>query len=280
MSLSQDSGIFFRIRSGIMIKDYEQFKEAVFKLSTIDLNAYKERQMKRRLDSLIRKNGFKGYDDYVAALKSNKEVYEEFITYMTINVSEFFRNKTQWDVLEKQILPYLFERFGKKITIWSAACSTGDEPYSLAMVLSKFMPLSNIKIIATDIDQQILSKAKVGLYNEKSIAGVPEEFKKEYFTQVGRSYKINDNLKRCIEFRQHDLLKDSYPKQCDLIVCRNVLIYFTEEAKDKIYTRFNQSLKKDGILFVGSTEQIIQSHRYNFSSDYTFFYKKDGEVNR
>jgi chemotaxis protein methyltransferase CheR len=261
-----------------MIKDYEQFKEAVFKLSTIDLNAYKERQMKRRLDSLIRKNGFQGYDNYVTALKTDKNVYEEFITYMTINVSEFFRNKAQWDVLENNIFPYLFERFGKNITIWSAACSTGDEPYSLAMVLSKFMPLSNIKIIATDIDQQILSKAKVGLYNEKAIAGVPEEFKKQYFTQVGRSYKINDNLKKCIEFKQHDLLKDSYPKNCDLIVCRNVLIYFTEEAKDKIYTRFNQSLKKDGILFVGSTEQIIQSHRYNFLSDYTFFYKKAGEI--
>jgi len=261
-----------------MVKDYEQFKDEIYKLSTIDLNAYKERQMKRRLDSLIRKNGFANYDEYVNALKKKKEIYEEFITYMTINVSEFFRNTGQWNVLEKDIFPYLFGKFGKSLTIWSAACSTGDEPYSLAMVLSKFMPLSKIKIIATDIDEQILSKAKVGLYNEKSIAGVPAEFKSKYFDKIGQSYKVNDEIKRCITFKQHNLLKDTYPKNVDLIVCRNVLIYFTEEAKDGIYRKFNQSLKRDGILFVGSTEQIIQSQRYNFSSDFTFFYKKDGDI--
>jgi chemotaxis protein methyltransferase CheR len=261
-----------------MVKDYEDFKQEVFKISTIDLNAYKERQMKRRLDSLISKNGFKDYEAYVKALKTQKEVYEEFITYMTINVSEFFRNTSQWSVLEKDIFPYLFDKFGKQITIWSAACSTGDEPYSLAMVLSKFLPLNKIKIIATDIDHQILSKAKVGLYNEKSIAGVPAEFKAKYFEKVGQSFKIVDEIKQCIEFKQHNLLKDAYPSNVDLIVCRNVLIYFTEEAKDDIYKKFNKSLKKDGILFVGSTEQIIQCQRYNFSTSLTFFYKKEGEL--
>ncbi|MBN2221830.1 MAG: protein-glutamate O-methyltransferase CheR [Vallitaleaceae bacterium] len=261
-----------------MVKDYEDFKSEVYKLSTIDLNAYKERQMKRRLDSLIKKNGFHDYDDYVKALRSNKAIYEEFINYMTINVSEFFRNPTQWDVLEQKILPYLFNQFGKSITVWSAACSTGDEPYSLAMVLSKFMPINKINIIATDIDDQILSKAKVGLYNEKSIAGVPAEFKAKYFEKVGQSYKVNDELKKCIKFQKHNLLKDVYPTNVDMIVCRNVLIYFTEEAKDEIYKKFNKSLKKNGILFVGSTEQIIQSQRYNYSSDFTFFYKKDGEI--
>lgn len=261
-----------------MVKDYEDFKSEVYKLSTIDLNAYKERQMKRRLDSLIKKNGFNDYDEYVKALRSNKAIYEEFINYMTINVSEFFRNPTQWDVLEQKILPYLFNQFGKSITIWSAACSTGDEPYSLAMVLSKFMPINKINIIATDIDDQILSKAKVGLYNDKSIAGVPAEFKAKYFEKVGQSFKVNDELKKCIKFQKHNLLKDPYPTNVDMIVCRNVLIYFTEEAKDEIYKKFNKSMKKNGILFVGSTEQIIQSQRYNFSSDFTFFYKKDGEL--
>lgn len=261
-----------------MVKDYEEFKSAIFKLSTIDLNAYKERQMKRRLDSLIRKHGFVDYDAYVQALKAKTEIYDEFITYMTINVSEFFRNTNQWTVLENDIFPYLFDKFGKNVTIWSAACSTGDEPYSLAMVLSRFMPLSRIKIIATDIDDQILSKAKTGLYNEKSIAGVPKDLKDKYFEKVGQSYKVSDEIKKCIQFKQHNLLKDAYPKDVDLIVCRNVLIYFTEEAKDEIYKKFNKSLKNEGVLFVGSTEQIIQSQRYNFSSDYTFFYKKVGEV--
>lgn len=261
-----------------MVKDYEQFKSEIFKLSTIDLNAYKERQMKRRLDSLIRKHGFANYDEYINELKPKTEVYEEFITYMTINVSEFFRNTTQWNVLENDIFPYLFKKFGKNVTIWSAACSTGDEPYSLAMVLSRFMPLNRIKIIATDIDDQILSKAKTGIYNEKSIAGVPKDLKDKYFEKIGNSYKVSDEIKKCIQFKQHNLLKDAYPQNCDLIVCRNVLIYFTEEAKDEIYKKFNKSLKKEGILFVGSTEQIIQSQRYNFVSDFTFFYRKEGEV--
>lgn len=257
-----------------MVKDYEAFKGEVFKMTKIDLTAYKERQMKRRIESLIKKNGFDDYNAYVKALKTDTKVYEEFVNYLTINVSEFFRNTSQWEVLEKEIFPYLFGKFGKRVKIWSAACSTGDEPYSLAMVLSKFMPLSQIQIIATDIDQQILAKAQQGLYNEKSIAGVPKEFRNKYFEKVGPSYRVSDDIKKCITFKSHNLLKDRYPGDLDLIVCRNVLIYFTEEAKSDIYKNFNKSLKKEGILFVGSTEQIIQSVKYNFESTHSFFYKK------
>ncbi len=262
----------------ILIKDYEGFKADVFTLTKIDLNAYKERQMKRRIESLIKKNGYKGFDDYAAALRKDKDIYEEFVNYLTINVSEFFRNTTQWVVLENEIFPYLFNKFGKKIKIWSAACSTGDEPYSLAMVLSKFIPLSQIQIIATDIDKQILAKAQQGLYNEKSVAGVPTEFKNKYFEKIGQSYRVSDEIKKCITFKQHNLLKDPYPDHLDLIVCRNVLIYFTEDAKSEIYKKFNRSLKNEGVLFVGSTEQIIQSMKYNFSSTQSFFYQKIDEI--
>lgn len=261
-----------------MAIDYEAFKKEVFKLSSIDLSAYKERQMKRRIDSLIRKNGYSDYDGYVTAIRNEKPIYEEFINYLTINVSEFFRNPAQWDVLIKEVIPYLQSEFNKNIKIWSAACSTGDEPYSLAMVMSEFLPLNQISILATDIDDQILSKAKTGLYNEKSIEGVPERFKKKYFEPVGKSYKIADEIKNCITFKKHNLLKDSYPENLDLVVCRNVLIYFTEEAKNDIYTKFNHSLKKKGILFVGSTEQIIQSQKYQFEPVKSFFYKKLGDV--
>ena len=261
-----------------MIKDYEGFKGEIFKLTKVDLNAYKERQMKRRIESLIKKNGFSDFNDYLGALKTNKDIYEEFVNYLTINVSEFFRNTSQWEVLEKEIFPYLFGKFGKRVKIWSAACSTGDEPYSLAMVLSKFMPLSQIQIIATDIDKQILARAEQGIYNEKSIAGVPKEFKDKYFEKMGASYRVSDDIKKCIKFKQHNLLKDAYPDNLDLIVCRNVLIYFTEEAKSEIYKGFNKSLKNEGILFVGSTEQIIQSMKYNFESTHSFFYKKNGHI--
>lgn len=257
-----------------MANDYESFKKDIFKLTTIDLNAYKERQMKRRIDTLISRNKYSDYDSYVKALKENKDLFEEFVNYLTINVSEFYRNPQLWEVLEKDIFPELISAHGNGLKIWSAACSTGDEPYSLVMLLSKFMPLNRIKIIATDIDRQILEKARMGIYSANSLSGLPDEFKKKYFTQVGSSYKISDEIKKCVEFKQHNLLKDAYPSGCDLIVCRNVLIYFTEEAKDDIYRKFYASLNRGGVLFVGSTEQIIDYKDIGYISKKLFFYQK------
>ncbi|WP_176461597.1 CheR family methyltransferase [Anaeromicrobium sediminis] len=253
--------------------NYEEFKDVIHRKSKINLNYYKERQMKRRIDSLIKRNNFKGYKDYYEALCKDKDLYEQFINYLTINVSEFYRNINQWKVLESEVFPYLLSK-NKKLKIWSAACSTGDEPYSLAMCLSNLIPLSSISIIATDIDKEVLRKAKEGIYSEKSVAGVPTNFVNKYFNKVGDKYQIKSEIKKCIEFKEHNLLNDPYPKNCDLIVCRNVMIYFTEESKDMIYKKFNESLKGGGILFVGSTEQIIMPTRYNFESLKTFFYKK------
>ncbi len=255
--------------------NYETFKDQVFQLTKIDLSSYKERQMKRRIDALIAKHKITSYNTYVDTLKKNPVMFEEFVNYLTINVSEFYRNPEQWALLEKEVLPYLFQRFGNNLKIWSAACSTGDEPYSLVMLLSKVMPLNRIKVIATDIDKQILEKAKLGLYNVKSLKGLPEEFITKYFKAINSTtYQISDAVKSQVEFRAHNLLKDDYPSQCDLIICRNVLIYFTEEAKDNIYKKFNAALKKDGILFVGSTEQIIQPQNLQFATYKSFFYKK------
>lgn len=257
-----------------MIYDYEYFKKAVYDLTTIDLNAYKEKQMKRRIDTLISKNGMKEYDKYVQVLKTDKARFEEFVNYLTINVSEFYRNADQWQLLDKEIFPELIERFGRNLKIWSAACSTGDEPYSLVMALSRHLPLCQIRIVATDIDKQVLAKAKVGLYNEKSIAGVPADLRQKYFTQIGPSYQITKEIKDRVEFKEHNLLKDAYPSDCNLIVCRNVLIYFTEEAKEEIYKKFEHALKPGGLLFIGSTEQIINYRDIGYERRNSFFYMK------
>ncbi len=257
------------------MSDYESFKKQVYSLSSIDLNAYKERQMKRRIDSLISKNGFKDYDEYVKGLKSDKKLYADFINYLTINVSEFWRNPEQWEILEKEMIPYLINKYGKNLKIWSAACSTGDEPYSLVMLLSKFMPLSQIKIIATDIDDQVIEIAKIGIYNVKSIKGLPKEFVNKYFTKVTEtSYQISDEIKKRVEFKKHNLLKDPYPNDCAMIVCRNVVIYFTDEAKNEVFKKFQSVLKPEGVLFVGSTEQIIQAAQIGFNPQHSFFYIK------
>lgn len=257
-----------------MAYDYEYFKKEILALTSIDLNCYKEKQMKRRIDTLIAKHKIVGYDKYVLGLKTDKELFEEFVNYITINVSEFYRNPEQWKLMDEQVIPELIQKFGKNLKIWSAACSTGDEPYSLVMALSKHLPLSNIKIYATDLDKQVIAKAKVGLYSEKSITSVPDDLKKKFFTKVGTSYKISDEIKARVEFKEHNLLKDNYPNDYHLIVCRNVLIYFTEEAKDEVFRKFYKSLASGGILFIGSTEQIINYKEIGYDRKNSFFYQK------
>ncbi len=257
-----------------MAYDYEYFKKAVFDLTKIDLNAYKEKQMKRRIDTLISKNKIVGYENYVSVLKTDQTKFEEFVNYLTINVSEFYRNVDQWQLLDKDVFPELISRYGKNLKIWSAACSTGDEPYSLVMALSRHLPLNQIRIYATDLDKQVIEKAKLGLYGEKSVAGVPADLKKKFFTKVGPSYQISDEVKSRVEFKEHNLLKDTYPTDFHLIVCRNVLIYFTEEAKDEVFRKFQKSLKPGGYLFIGSTEQIINYREVGFDRKNSFFYQR------
>lgn len=254
--------------------DYEAFKAAVFKLTSIDLNAYKEKQMRRRIDTLIGKHKISGYEEFVSQLKTNKELFEEFVNYLTINVSEFYRNPDQWDLMDKEFIPELISKFGKNLKIWSAACSTGDEPYSLVMALSRHLPLSNIKIIATDIDKQVIAHAKNGLYLEKSLTNVPKDLKDKYFTKVGNSYQISQEIKDRVEFKEHNLLKDTYPKDCNFIICRNVLIYFTEEAKDEVFRKFYDNLASKGILFIGSTEQIMNHKDIGYIRRNSFYYEK------
>jgi len=257
-----------------MAYDYAYLKKEVLALTSIDLSCYKENQMKRRIDTLISKHKIVGYDKYIMKLKTDKKMFDEFVNYITINVSEFYRNPEQWKVMDSQVFPELVKKFGRNLKIWSAACSTGDEPYSLVMALSKHVPLNCIRIYATDLDKTVIAKAKTGLYSEKSISAVPDEFKRRYFTKVGPSYKIADEIKARVDFREHNLLKDTYPTEYHMIVCRNVLIYFTEEAKDEVFRKFYKSLASKGVLFIGSTEQIINYREIGYERKNAFFYQK------
>ncbi|AFS78447.1 chemotaxis protein methyltransferase CheR [Gottschalkia acidurici 9a] len=252
---------------------YESFKSKVYTLTGINLSLYKEKQMKRRITSLGNRNGYKDFDSYFESIKKDKKLFDEFINYLTINVSEFYRNPAQWNTLEKDLLPKLVKS-NRKLNVWSSACSTGEEPYSLVMLLSKFYDIKDIKITATDIDLGAIQKAKMGVYSEKSLQNLPLDFKTKFFDKVGTSFKVKDIVKNCVDFKQMNLLEDKYPSGYNLILCRNVLIYFTEEAKDLIYKKFHDALTDDGILFVGSTEQIIMPERYNLKSSKMFFYEK------
>ncbi|KIL48061.1 CheR family methyltransferase [Jeotgalibacillus campisalis] len=256
-----------------MSKDYYDFIESVNKKTGIDLSLYKEAQMKRRLTSLYEKKGYSSFSDFYSSLNKNEKLLKEFLDRMTINVSEFYRNAKRWEVLEKRILPELIKD-KHKVKVWSAACSTGEEPYSLAMILLNLLPPAAFSIVATDIDELALEKAHAGLYSERALAEVPLTMKKRHFIEQGAYYKVSDTIRNCVKFKQQNLLKDSFESQFDLIVCRNVMIYFTEEAKDLLYQKFSNALRKDGILFVGSTEQIFNASKYNLVSEDTFFYRK------
>jgi len=253
---------------------YEDFKKNLNRLINVDLNLYKEKQMKRRISSLLSRNGYKGFDDYFEALKKDSELLDQFINYMTINVSEFYRNLAQWNVLKDTIIPALKAERNGPLKIWSAACSTGEEPYSLVMLLSQFYNLREINVFASDLDEGAMKKAKEGIYTVKSTTNLPIDLKNKYFTKEGSMLKISNDIKSRVEFKKMDLLKDSYPKGFDLICCRNVMIYFTDEAKEEMYRKFNQSLMPYGVFFVGSTEQIISPDKFNFKSSKTFFYEK------
>ena len=255
-----------------MVYDYEYFIKEVEKLTKIDLSAYKQNQMKRRIDALIAKHKTDGYEPYVKVLKTDRVKFDEFVDYITINVSEFYRNPEQWKFLTEKVFPELVNNFGQNLKIWSAACSTGDEPYSLVMALSDFVPLKKIQIMATDINSQVIEKAKIGLYSEKSIASMPEAKKKEFFTKNGNFYQISDKVKKCVTVKEHNLLKDPYPTGMHLIVCRNVLIYFTEEAKDEVFQKYYHSLADKGVLFIGSTEQILRYKEMGYKRMDSFFY--------
>ena len=253
--------------------EYADFISKVKQKLGIDLSLYKEAQMKRRLTSLRDKRGFHSFQAYFLGLENNPILMNEFIDRLTINVSEFYRNPKRWEVLKNDILPAIVKQH-TSISIWSAACSTGEEPYSIAMLMREHFPQVSFRIIATDLDEGVLEKAKQGIYREQALKELPEAWKKKYFNEKNGLYTIDPALKKKIVFKRHNLLADTYPSQQHIIICRNVLIYFTEQAKKSIYQHFSQALVDEGVLFVGSTEQIFHPETYRFKLTETFFYQK------
>jgi len=256
--------------------DYELFKTKFYSLSNIDLNLYKEKQMKRRITSLVEKYGYSSYCSFLEAIKKNPELYNIFINYLTINVSEFYRNPNQWVLFENRILLDIFRnRNLSDLKIWSSACSTGDEPYTIAMILNKYIPFEKINVLASDIDMEAINKAKAGIYSYRNMKDLPKEFLEKHFTKIeSDTYQISEKIRKCVTYRQLNLLEDQYPRGMDIIVCRNVLIYFTEEAKNNIMKGFSEALNKGGVLFIGSTEQIMNYNKFGFKPIETFFYQK------
>lgn len=253
-------------------KDFLLFIKKVKDYTSIDLSQYKEAQMKRRLTTLRMKKGYSTFASFFEAMTKDKELFYEFLDRMTINVSEFWRNPNRWEVLEQKFLPDMLRK-SRKVKCWSAACSTGEEPYTLAMILAELNAQDSV-VLATDIDEGALEKAKKAVYSDRSVRDVPAKYLQKYYRQENLTYHIADSLRKSIRFQKQNLLVDTFDTGFDLIVCRNVMIYFTEEAKHLLYHKFANALKPGGILFVGSTEQIFSPAQYGLESAETFFYRK------
>lgn len=255
-------------------RDWQAFKMKLKGKTQIDLDLYKEPQMKRRIGNLVTRAEFDSYTSYFDHVAKDKDEFAAFIEYLTINVSEFFRTPEKFNKLETDVIPDLLKR-SPTLNIWSAGCSIGAEAYSLAMILKDLTPTKKHRILASDLDIEIIAKAKKGEYVDGELKALNPKRKEKYFTKLpdGR-YAISDEIKKCIEFKRHNLLKDPFEKNFDLILCRNVVIYFTEEAKEQLYTNFFASLKPGGILFVGATEAILNYRRMGYTSYQPFFYQR------
>jgi chemotaxis protein methyltransferase CheR len=233
--------------------------------------------MDRRIMSLMASWGIDDFDTYYETLQKNSARYQEFVKKLTINVSEFFRNPERFDELRRQILPELLKRF-YQVRIWSAGCSNGSEPYSLAIILKELNVGKRVSIIATDIDQAILTKAQAAVYSVNEIRNLSPEIITRYFRQDGSFYHLKPEIQSMVEFRQHNLLQDPFPQPVELILCRNVVIYFTEEAKAELYEKFYKSLNPGGYLMVGGTEPLLYYRNYGFDNPLSFFYRKPPET--
>jgi chemotaxis protein methyltransferase CheR len=257
--------------------EYRYFVDQVKRLSNIDLGNYKPWQIQRRLSFIMDQAGIKDYKQYADLLASDKERLAKFIDWVTINVSEFYRDPLKFKELQQIVLPKLLQH-NRQLKIWSAGCSNGSEAYTLALILEEMTPGVKHTIIGTDIDERILNSARDGEYLERDVKNIPPHLFKRFFVKSDDKISISDKIKNRVTFKKNDLLKDEYDKDFDLILCRNVVIYFTNEAKDNIYKKFLLSLKDHGVLFVGGAESILNAHLLGFRMTHPFFYSKDSNA--
>lgn len=260
-----------------MSTTFNQFKDKAAKILNINLDGYKLKRVKRRTDSLMRRFNVSDYDQCLDLLENDSDFKEAYLNHFTINTSEFFRNPDNFSYLEENILPELFEK-NRKVRIWSAPCSNGSEPYTLAIILSELnIKPDRYEILASDLDSQIIEVAKKGVYGPNSLQNVSEERLNKYFKKISGNaikYKLDEKIMQQVKFEQTDLINDSYQKNWDLILSRNFFIYLTKEIKEELIQKFSDVLKPGGYFFLGNTEFIFNSEKFGLKKIHSSFYQK------
>jgi chemotaxis protein methyltransferase CheR len=246
-------------------QDYEFLRKLLKERSGLDLSADKQYLVESRLVPLARKVGLPGIPELVARMKTgDAAITTDVVEAMTTNETFFFRDKIPFDHLRDTILPALTQARANRRTlrIWSAACSTGQEPYSIAMCLKEKAAMLagwRIEIVGTDLSQEVLEKSKAGIYSQFEVQrGLPIQLLVKNFTQIGEMWQLNADIRGMVQYRKLNLLQDlSSLGKFDVIFCRNVLIYFDQETKAAIFERIARLVEPDGMLMLGAAESVV-----------------------
>lgn len=231
----------------------------------LDCSNYKVSYLKRRVAVRMRATNSKNYKEYERILNANKDEYDLLLDRLTINVSHFFRDISVFEEIKRIIVPELSLK--PVVKIWSAGCANGEEPYTLAMLFDREWPYRKAwKIVATDLDPNCLIRAKEGRYLDRAMIEMPYDFKRKYFSHQDGYWCVNEDLKRNIIFRQVDLTGTIPEEKFDLILCRNVLIYFLPNLQMRLFERFRQLLSPDGFLVLGKTETLLGEWRRKYQA--------------
>ncbi len=235
----------------------------------LNCSGYRDEYLKRRFEIRLKATGTNRYGKYLVYLKRNPQEFENLLNDLTVNFTSFFRDADVYRYLERTLFPRLFQS-RSPVRIWSAGCASGEEPYSLAIlahkILSKSFGNPSVTIYASDIDKDALSKAALGQYQAKHLGTMDQALIDHFFTREGDAYTVKDFVKRTIHFQQFDLMNPSPHQNLDLILCRNVMIYFAKESQQQIHLKFYHSLKEGGYMITGKSEVLSGELTQKFST--------------
>lgn len=263
--------------------DYEMFRKLIYDESGITFSATNRSILDSRIRELLRKKNIATPKEYYANVIKNNEEMKEMLDSVTTNLTRFFRNQPHFDAFEKYVIPQVMEHkrshaTDRTIRVWSAGCSTGEEPYTIAMVLKEILPPGwDFKITASDISLKCLMTAQNGFYPNAKVDGIPANYLQKYFTKTENGYQVKDELKNHVHFDYHNLKNDSGIRNLDVVFCRNVLIYFDEAAQIKVINHFWDDMAPQSYLFIGHSESLFGMNTgFEFlKTDWACLYKKN-----
>lgn len=243
--------------------DFENLLQYLRSNRGFDFTGYKRSTLMRRVTKQMQYLNIESFANYQDYLEVHPDEFKALFNTILINVTAFFRDPLAWEYLAKDIIPNILRNKQKneQIRIWSAGCASGEEAYTLAIILGEILGIEDfrhrVKIYATDIDEEALNQARQASYSVKNIQGVPLELRDKYFDLVNKNYIFHQDLRRAVIFGRHDLLQDAPISRLDLLVCRNTLMYFNSETQGRIINRFHFALNDHGYLFLGKAEMLV-----------------------